>query len=99
MTAAGSSGSVVALDDGGVLLRRGAALIDVQLHRPEKRNAITAAMVDALHEVLDIADEEKPPVVVLRGIAGCFSAGADIAVLDEDLPRIGAEGQKKKKKD
>lgn len=76
---AGPGEGVVALADGTVLVRRGAGRIDVQLHRPQKRNAITAAMIEALHEVLDIVEAESPAVLVLRGVPGCFSAGADIA--------------------
>ncbi|KTR85843.1 enoyl-CoA hydratase/isomerase family protein [Leucobacter chromiiresistens] len=52
------------------------------LDRPEKRNAIDRAVVDALHELC--ADlESRPRTLVLRGAGGSFAAGADIAQLRE----------------
>lgn len=67
------------LAEGTVLVRRESDRFDVQLHRPAKRNALTAAMIDALHEVFDLVERERPSSVVLRGAPGCFCAGADIA--------------------
>jgi enoyl-CoA hydratase/carnithine racemase len=69
---------LVARGDGTVLLTRGDGYIEITLNRPEKRNALTAQMVDSLHKALDCADSELPAVVVIRGIPGCFCAGADI---------------------
>ncbi|MGW9022207.1 enoyl-CoA hydratase/isomerase family protein [Leucobacter chromiiresistens] len=52
------------------------------LDRPEKRNAIDRAVVDALHALC--ADlESQPRTLVLRGAGGSFAAGADIAQLRE----------------
>lgn len=90
MKSAGDAEGVVALGNGTVLLRRGAARFDVQLHRPEKRNALTPEMINALHHVLDLATHEQPTVLVLRGVPGCFSAGADIAGY-QDAPSHAAE--------
>lgn len=73
------SGAVTSLAGGTVLLTRRAGVLDVQLNRPEKRNALTGAMVEALHEAVSIAEAERPSVLVLRGAPGCFCAGADIA--------------------
>ena len=92
MMSAGAREGVVALGDGTVLLRRAAARFDVQLHRPEKRNALTAAMIDALHEVLDLASTERPAVIALSGVPGCFSAGADITAY-QNAPAHAAELQ------
>ncbi|MDH3458149.1 MAG: enoyl-CoA hydratase-related protein [Gemmatimonadota bacterium] len=52
------------------------------LNRPDKRNAIDSAMVDAFHERLDQADlDAHVRVVALRGAGKDFCAGADLAEL------------------
>ncbi|MGJ0390590.1 enoyl-CoA hydratase/isomerase family protein [Microbacterium sp. CGR1] len=50
------------------------------LDRPEKRNAIDQATVDALHELCAML-EEAPRTLILAGSGGVFAAGADIAQL------------------
>ncbi|HEV6952810.1 MAG TPA: enoyl-CoA hydratase/isomerase family protein [Promicromonospora sp.] len=54
----------------------------LRLNRPEVRNAIDRAMVDALHEAC-AALEARPRVALLTGTGGTFAAGADIAQLRE----------------
>lgn len=54
----------------------------LRLNRPNVRNAIDLAMVDALHEVCSSL-ENKPRVAILTGSGGTFAAGADIAQLRE----------------
>lgn len=58
------------------------AYLQVSLNRPEVRNAIDLAMVQALHHVCDRL-EKDPQVAVIAGSAGTFAAGADIAQLRE----------------
>jgi len=70
---------VVALDGGTVLLTIRGGIAEVQLNRVEKRNALSAGMIEALHEVIDRAENASATVLVLRGAAGVFSAGADIS--------------------
>ncbi|HVX53537.1 enoyl-CoA hydratase/isomerase family protein [Nocardioides sp.] len=54
----------------------------LRLNRPEVRNAIDQATVDALHAAC--ADLERSPrVAVITGADGVFAAGADIAQLRE----------------
>ncbi|GIH13373.1 enoyl-CoA hydratase/isomerase family protein [Rugosimonospora africana] len=61
----------------------------VTLNRPEKRNAIDAGMVAALHE-LCASLEERPRLLLLTGgAAGVFAGGADIGQL-RDRGRIEA---------
>ncbi|MFS0893066.1 enoyl-CoA hydratase/isomerase family protein [Microbacterium sp. 179-I 3D3 NHS] len=50
------------------------------LDRPEKRNAIDQATIDALHE-LCVALEQHPRTLIVTGSGGVFAAGADIAEL------------------
>jgi enoyl-CoA hydratase len=52
----------------------------VTLNRPERRNALDRAMVDALHDVCAEL-EERPRPAILTGQEGVFAGGADIAEL------------------
>jgi enoyl-CoA hydratase/carnithine racemase len=53
----------------------------VGLHRPDKRNAIDQAMVNALSSALDDARERPCVLIVHSTTPGIFAAGADIAEL------------------
>ena len=67
------------MTDGVDLSREGAVLV-VRLARPEKRNALTGRMYDALVEALDAAARDPAiGAVVLAGSGGAFTAGNDIA--------------------
>jgi len=76
-----------ALDDaigdarGALLVTRQDGVVTLELHRPERRNAISYAMWVALGRVLPLlAIDDDVDVVVLRGTpGGPFSAGADIS--------------------
>ncbi|WP_309226814.1 MULTISPECIES: enoyl-CoA hydratase/isomerase family protein [unclassified Mycolicibacterium] len=52
----------------------------LRLNRPEVRNAIDRATVDALHNACDML-ERRPRVALLIGSGTTFAAGADIAQL------------------
>ena len=55
------------------------------LNRPEKRNALSAALIQALRDALDrAAADEAVRVVAIRGAGNDFCAGADL----EELERI-----------
>ncbi|MDM7990667.1 enoyl-CoA hydratase/isomerase family protein [Arthrobacter sp. zg-Y877] len=64
----------------------GADRVQVQLHRPEVRNAINSAMVEELHQVCSVL-ERQPRVLILSGTEvggkGVFASGADIKELRE----------------
>lgn len=67
---------------GPLLLEEREDRVVVRLNRPEVRNAIDLATVEALHEVC--ADlEARPRIALLTGSGGVFAAGADIAQLRE----------------
>lgn len=52
----------------------------VTLNRPEKKNALTGAMYDAMRGAIEEADaSEAVGAVVFAGVPGAFSAGNDIA--------------------
>jgi enoyl-CoA hydratase/carnithine racemase len=54
-------------------------ILCLQIHRPEKRNAITPQMYASLAKGLTQADEdEQVKVVVLHGTDSCFTSGNDL---------------------
>ncbi len=61
----------------------------VRLNRPEKKNAWTLEMFDALTQASgSIADNETLRAVILTGAGGCFSAGLDFSVFGEFAKRL-----------
>jgi methylglutaconyl-CoA hydratase len=71
---------ITAALEGGVLT--------ATLNRPEKKNAIDAAMIDALAALLERAElEAAVRVVVLRGAGKDFCAGMDLGELLESADR------------
>jgi methylglutaconyl-CoA hydratase len=68
------SGPLAVAREGGVLT--------LTLNRPEKRNALSSALVEALHQALDSADlDAEVRVVVVTGAGKDFCAGADLEEL------------------
>jgi methylglutaconyl-CoA hydratase len=61
---------------------REAGVLTLTLSRPEKRNALSSALVEALHQALESADlDAEVRVVVLTGEGKDFCAGADLEEL------------------
>jgi enoyl-CoA hydratase len=56
--------------------------VHAELTRPEKRNAIDAAMAAELHRLCERL-EARPATLVLSGSGGVFAAGADLAEMRE----------------
>ncbi len=60
----------------------------VELHRPEKRNAMNPALNAEMLEVLDLLEEdERCQVLVLTGAGEAFSAGIDLKEYFRDADR------------
>lgn len=55
----------------------------ITLNRPDKRNAISPAMIDDLLGVLDEAERGPARVVILTGAGKAFCAGMDLEALRE----------------
>lgn len=54
--------------------------LDIELHRPERRNALTVPMLARLAEAIREAQaDDSVTAVLLYGAGGCFSAGLDLA--------------------
>ena len=56
--------------------------LHVSLDRPEKLNAFSAELVDALHEAMSVAESEDVRLVVFRGAGKGFSGGFDLDGLE-----------------
>lgn len=73
--------------------QRNGAVFEVVLNRPDKRNAINDAMMDAISEAFDCAESEfnaGARVVIVRAAGRVFSSGIDLSqfqALDEGLRR------------
>ncbi len=61
-----------------VVLERQGGVLHVRLNRPEVRNAMSQVMLRELLDALAEAEKSGVRIVVLRGIGGHFSAGADL---------------------
>jgi len=56
----------------------------ISLNRPDKRNAFNPELVSALTEaLLKASDDEDVKVIILKAIGSTFSAGADLAYLQQ----------------
>jgi enoyl-CoA hydratase/carnithine racemase len=75
-----------------VLVENRDAVRHVVLNRPEKRNALSAGLIDELGQALHgAAGDESVRIVVLRGAGAMFSSGmdtADLGALAADPTRL-----------
>lgn len=77
------------MSPGPLRLELGGGVLTLTLDRPDKRNALSAALIAALHTGLERADfDPDVRVVALRGAGKDFCAGADLDELlaSADLP-------------
>jgi methylglutaconyl-CoA hydratase len=71
-----------------------AGVLTLTLNRPDKRNALSADLVDHLHLALERADlDPEVRVVVLRGAGKDFCAGADLDELLASADRSTVENE------
>jgi enoyl-CoA hydratase/carnithine racemase len=62
-----------------VLIARSGHVMEVRLNRPDKKNALTRAMYDAMSDAFDTADRDAGiRAVVLTGSGDSFTSGNDI---------------------
>jgi len=70
------------MSDDRLLTALAGGVLTLTLNRPDKRNAIDSAMVEALHAALERAElDAAVRVVAVRGAGPDFCAGADLAEL------------------
>lgn len=73
------------MDQSGVLLEKRGGMATITLNRPNKRNALSAAMRAALAARLaDVAADREVSVVLLRGEGSVFCGGIDVSDLPDD---------------
>ena len=59
--------------------RRDGAVLSVRINRPDKKNALTGAMYEAMIAAFDEADGDATiGAILISGSGGCFTAGNDI---------------------
>lgn len=69
-------------DDDDLVVRIDGAVATLWLNRPDKRNAVTFEMWQAIAEAgRSLADDPTVTALVVRGVGGHFCAGADIGGL------------------
>ena len=65
--------------------------LDIELNRPERKNALTVPMVTQLARTFaDAQDDDTVTAVLLCGAGGCFSSGLDLAEVRPGEPKITA---------
>lgn len=73
--------------------RREAGIVVVTLNDPDRRNAMTVEMGTALQETFgELGADEDVRVIVLTGAPPAFSAGGDLAMLEEYNRRAREDG-------
>jgi methylglutaconyl-CoA hydratase len=68
-------------------------LATITLNRPDKRNAISAAMIGELQTALDAVEKSHARVAILTGSGTAFSAGMDLEMLAAIAQQSPAENQ------
>ena len=77
-----------------IISQRSGSILDVQLNRPAKKNAMTSSMYVAMADVLDgAAKDDEMRVVLWHGAGDSFSAGNDLQDFMENPPGPGASPQ------
>lgn len=65
--------------DNNIVYTQEEAVFIIQIKRPEKKNALTQSMYQALAQGILAADKEKSVnVILLRGTEDCFTSGNDV---------------------
>lgn len=73
-----------------ILMERHGGTVVLRLHRPQRRNAVNAALAASMRQALrDVAADATARLVILTGNEACFCAGMDLgAYLDGEGPAI-----------
>lgn len=71
-----------------ILIRKEGAILTLAFNRPQRKNAITAAMYQALADALAEADQDDAvKVVLIHGTQDAFTAGNDLEDFLQDPPQ------------
>jgi enoyl-CoA hydratase len=66
-----------------LLVETSGSVVTLTLNRPEKMNALSGSLVDALIEAIDAAEKRGTSLLVMRGEGRNFSAGFDFGGFEE----------------
>lgn len=66
-----------------LLIERDGVVTTLVLNRPDKRNALSAELVEAMIAAIGVAREDGTRLLVVRGAGAGFSGGFDFGKLDE----------------
>src|ERR1700730_17606494 len=76
-----------------LLLEFSGAIAQITLNRPDKRNAVTTAMIAELLTAFDVIEKSHTRVVLLTGAGKAFCAGMDLEMLAAIGKQSPAENQ------
>src|ERR1700730_11265529 len=76
-----------------LLLEFSGAIAQITLNRPDKRNAVTTAMIAELLTAFDVIEKSHTRVVLLTGAGKSFCARMDLEVLEAIAKQSPAENQ------
>jgi enoyl-CoA hydratase len=77
-----------------VLSRPRAGVVAIDMNRPHRLNALTATMVESLHQALaEAGTDQDCRVVVLRGVGRGFCAGLDLNGYGDDVESGAVQGK------
>lgn len=65
-----------------VILSRGDAVWRLTLNRPDKRNALSPEIIEAVLAALDVVERERPHGLIVTGAGPVFCAGLDLAGIE-----------------
>lgn len=69
------------------LVEQDGHVLTVTMNRPDKKNALSGAMLDLMGEAWDRANsDDSVRVVILTGAGGAFCAGADLSAMSASSP-------------
>ncbi|MEP6703137.1 MAG: enoyl-CoA hydratase-related protein, partial [Betaproteobacteria bacterium] len=74
-----------------ILVTRADRVLRIELNRPDKKNALTSAMYDAMREAITASNDDRSVrVIFIHGQPDCFTAGNDLADF-QDIERMRRE--------
>ena len=76
-----------------LLLEFSGEIATLTLNRPDKRNAVTTAMIAEIQTALDVIEKSHTRVVILTGAGKAFCAGMDLEMLAAIAKQSPAENQ------
>src|SRR6187402_3490837 len=71
-----------------ILVTRADRILRIRIDRPERKNALTGAMYDAMRDAIAASNDDRDiRVLLIHGTPGCFTAGNDLGDF-QDLERM-----------